>query len=128
MRISQNVGAALLSPIPTRRSTRALSRLIGARAPASTTTGVRRFGAGAQRAPLGRPATAGSTASPRNRSDHFAVRSERLDHFGQTGEAEANGNASVPIATSWLRDGRKSSSSHSAALRSVVSNPSVNRS
>ena len=64
----------------------------------------------------------------RNRSNHFAVRSERLDHFDQAGEAEANGNAGVPTATSWRRGGRKPSSSHSAALRSVVSNPSVNRS
>jgi hypothetical protein len=71
---------------------------------------------------------AASAASPCNRSDHFAVLSQRLDHFGQAGEAEANGNASVPTAASWRCDGRKRSSSHSAALRSVVSNPSVNRS
>jgi hypothetical protein len=63
-----------------------------------------------------------------NRIDHFCGSRRKLDHFGQAGEAEANGNASVPIATSWRRDGRKPSSNRFAALRSLVSNPSVNRS
>jgi hypothetical protein len=63
-----------------------------------------------------------------NRSDHFAVRSKELDHFGQACEAEANGSASVPAPASGRRDDRKRSSRHLAVLRSVVSNPSVNRS
>jgi hypothetical protein len=46
----------------------------GARASASTTTGCGGLGTEAQRAPLKRAATAASTASPRNRSDHFAAR------------------------------------------------------
>jgi hypothetical protein len=48
----------------------------------------------------------------RNRSDHFAAHSQRLHHFGKPGEAEANENASVPIAISWRRGARKPSSSH----------------
>jgi DNA-binding CsgD family transcriptional regulator len=74
-RITVYLRAAVVSPMPTCRSTSAPSRLIGARAPASTTTGCGDLGTKASREPtLRRSATAVSLASLRNRSDHFAVR------------------------------------------------------
>jgi DNA-binding NarL/FixJ family response regulator len=74
-RITVYLRAAVVSPMPTCRSTSAPSRLICARAPASTTTGCGDLGTKAPREPtLRRSATAVSLASLRNRSDHFAVR------------------------------------------------------
>jgi len=96
---------------------------------APTSEGFTGRGFGYQRAVnTRRPLPQPQPLAPQNRSDHFAVRSKELDHFGQACEAEANGSASVPAPASWRREGRKRSSTHLAVLRSVVSNPSVNRS
>src|SRR5580704_5993267 len=73
------------------------------------------------------PAAAASTARPAKSFRSLRGRSEELDHFGQACKAEANGSASVSAPAPWRREGRKRSSRHLAALRSVVSNPSVNR-